>query len=78
MAAIINCFYSKLYSDGENACQIGIEMKKKLTQQTTSLDKYWNSFKDKEFVKVDANEIQDFPRIDLETLKNKITFGSYQ
>ncbi len=78
VASIINCFYSKLYSDGENAHEIAIDMKNKMTQHNPSLDEYWNSFKDKEFVKVDANDIKDFPRLDFETLKNKITFGCYQ
>ena len=52
-------------------------MKNKIAQKNKSLTKYWNKI-DKDFKKIEAHDINDFPRLDLETIKNKITFGSYQ
>ena len=78
VAAIINCFYVKLFSDRENAHEIGVNMNNKIKQKKHSMEKYWNDFKDKDFMKIDSNEINDFPRLDINTLKNNITFGSYQ
>ena len=73
---IINCFYSKLLSDGE---QVATDMKIKIEQSNYSnLNKYWNSFIEEDFNKVEAVTINDFPKLDMETLKNKITYGSYQ
>ena len=31
-----------------------------------------------QFTVIDAVDLNDFPRLDVETLKNKITLGSYQ
>ena len=53
-------------------------MNNKIKQKKQSMEKYWNDFKDKDFMKIDSNEINDFPRLDINTLKNNITFGSYQ
>jgi uncharacterized protein with HEPN domain len=79
VASIINCFYSKLLSDGENAQQVATDMKIKIEQSNYSnLNKYWNSFIEEHFNKVEAVTINDFSKLDMETLKNKITYGSYQ
>ena len=77
VASIINCFYRKLYADGDKDIQVAVEMKNKIAQKNKSLTKYWNKI-DKDFKKIEAHDINDFPRLDLETIKNKITFGSYQ
>ena len=78
VAAIINCFYIKLLSDGDNASNIAIRMNNKIAQKNINLDKYWNSINDKDFMLIDANNVKDFPKIDQETLRSNITFGSYQ
>ena len=62
-------------SDGE---QVATDMKIKIEQSNYSnLNKYWNSFIEEDFNKVEAVTINDFPKLDMETLKNKITYGSY-
>ena len=77
VASIINCFYRKLYSDGDKDIQVAVEMKNKIAQKNKSLTKYWNKI-DEYFKKIEAHDINDFSRLDLENVKNKITFGSYQ
>ena len=53
-------------------------MKIKIEQSNYSnLNKYWNSFIKEDFNKVEAVTINEFPKLDMETLKNKITYGSY-
>jgi hypothetical protein len=64
VAAIINCFYIKLLSDGDNASNIAIRMNNKIAQKNINLDKYWNSINDKDFMLIDANNVKDFPKID--------------
>ena len=78
-ASIINCFYQKLESDRENAVQIAADMKLKIsTTNTCHLEKYLVEFKKTTFTRIDANDIDNFPKIDIELIKNKITFGTYQ
>ena len=42
VASIINCFYRKLYSDGDKDIQVAVEMKNKIAQKNKSLTKYRN------------------------------------
>ena len=42
MASIINCFYRKLYADGDKDIQVAVEIKNKIAQKNKSLTKYWN------------------------------------
>jgi hypothetical protein len=69
----------KLYSDGEYAREIAIEMKDKIRQISMNIvDKYWIKLDERDLLKINAHSINDFPVLDIETLKNKITLGSYQ
>ena len=42
MASIINCFYRKLYADGDKDIQVAVEIKNKIAQKNKSLTKYLN------------------------------------
>jgi hypothetical protein len=79
-SAIINKFYRRMFSDGDNAKEMAIEMKKKLfcDNELKSFVEI-NAFHKKSlFDKIDASKVDDFPNLPLELLKKRITFGSYQ
>ena len=80
-ASLINRFHKRLISDNDNSLTIINEMKAKLTQEN-ELESFVekNNFDRKRvsFKKLDANEVTDFPRLDIETIKTKITLGTYQ
>ena len=79
-ASIINCFYTKLASDGENAQQIAKDMKMKISNSKNNkhIEKHLNDFKKSSFEIIDGKDLDDFPILDIELIKNKIIFGSYQ
>lgn len=80
-AALINRFHKRLLSDKEYDAEIAQEMKAKLNtinELENIVEKYGLNKKRKEFKKIDSNTIGDFPKIDQETIKKKITLGSYQ
>ena len=43
-------------------------MKNKIAQKNKSLTKYWNKI-DEDFKKIEAHDINDFSRLDLENIK---------
>jgi ABC-type antimicrobial peptide transport system permease subunit len=78
-AALINFLQINLKSDGENDVLIATEMLSKLNDKN-KLENVLNLTRnnDKKFTEIDATEIEDFPKLEVETIKNKITLGSYQ
>ena len=80
-AAIINRFHSRLYSDKGHEKEIVEEMKKRINKPN-ELEKYVvekkYKLKKSEFNEINSTEINDFPRLSLDTIKMKITLGSYQ
>ena len=50
----------------------------KKSTKTQSLDKYLLNFKKIDFEPIDATKINDFPRLNIDVIKNELTFGSYQ
>jgi hypothetical protein len=50
----------------------------KKSTKTQSLDKYLLNFKKINFEPIDATKINDFPRLNIDVIKNELTFVSYQ
>ena len=79
-AALIKCFHSRFLTDKSDWEQIALSMKKKLNTR----NEFENRLsKPKRFVKktmssIDAFELNDFPKLDLDQIRKNITFGSYQ
>jgi hypothetical protein len=77
VAALINCFFPKLYTDDDNE-EIAMRMNTKMTSKTLSLDKYLVNFKKIVFEPIDACNLKDFPRLELEVIRKELTFGNNQ
>ncbi len=75
--AFINCFFNRKLSDVENSKEIAEEMKKKVDEKN-ELDKYLKKPSKKLFEKIDSVELTDFPKLSVEFIRKKITFGWYQ
>ena len=79
-AAIVNRYYSRKLSDIGNEIEIANLMKQRF-QTKNILANYLNKdvdLKNNNFEEIEKSQLNDFPRLDLEIIKNKITFGSYQ
>jgi hypothetical protein len=79
--ALINRFHKRLFSDKDNSTEIAQQMKLKLNtvnELENVIDTFGLDRKRVAFEKSDANTISHFPKIDKETIKNKITLGTYQ
>ncbi len=60
-----------------NAIELAKKMKERLNKNSLDLRKY--KLDEKKFTKIEASDINDFPKIvDLNQIKNCLTFGSYQ
>jgi hypothetical protein len=53
-------------------------MKNKISQKPHSLEKYFNGYQKSSFLKIDANNGIDFPKLNEEVIQQKIALGSYQ
>jgi hypothetical protein len=77
-AALINCFYDLPKSDSNDDIVIVEEMLKK-PYKKNDLIKYLKMKNIKaSYIKLNANNLNDFPRIELQSIKTYITFGWYQ
>jgi hypothetical protein len=75
--ALTETFFPKLYTDDDNE-EIAMRMNTKMTSKTLSLDKYFVNFKNIVFEPIDACNLKDFPRLELEVIRKELTFGNYQ
>jgi hypothetical protein len=83
-AAFVNQFFKQLYSDGDESNQLLIaksmkdrlNMPNKLEKEVAKLK--LNTKSSNEYIKLDAININDFPRLSIESIKHNITLGSYQ
>lgn len=79
-ASLINVFFSERISDKDDAKEIAESMKSKLKVKN-NLEKFLDLRMTKSqnsFTKIENFEIQGFPKLDLDTIRKKITFGNYQ
>lgn len=79
-AALINAFFSERISDKEDQNEISSEMKSRLRIKN-NLEKYLDlrsTNSQTSFVKIENFQIQGFPKLDVEIIRKKITFGRYQ
>ena len=79
-AAIVNRYYSKKLSDIGNETEIANLMKQRFHTKN-NLANYINkhvNLKNNNFEEIEQSQLNDFPKLDLEIIKNKITLGSYQ
>jgi len=74
---IINCFFNRKLSNVEDSKEIAEEMKKKVDEKN-ELEKYLKKPSKKLFEKIDSVELTDFPKLSVEFIRKKITFGWYQ
>ena len=79
-ASLINCFFARFVSDIDDGKEIANDMLKKVNIKNDmehylkdNNNKLWKSM-----VKIDVMDLNDFPRLERETIKQKITFGNYQ
>ena len=75
--ALINCFHSRKISDVEDGIEIAREMKNRLTVKN-DLEYLLNKKPKNRFEKIDESELIDFPKLSVEEIRKKITFGWYQ
>lgn len=79
--ALINRFHKRLISDPDNGIEIAREMLSKLNtinELENIVDTYRIDRNRKSYKKLNANMVSDFPKLDLETIKKKITLETYQ
>jgi hypothetical protein len=77
-ASLINSFWPRLVSDKDNYIEIAQEMIKNKYKKN-DLEKYISRKTNLiNLIRIDAIDIIDFPRFDLEYIKAHITLGSYQ
>lgn len=77
-AALINAFRPRLTSDGLDAELIAKNMLKKINTSNLMV-KYLDKHNIKrDFLEIDSTDLIDFPRLELKTIINYITYGSYQ
>ena len=78
--ALINAFHARLTSDKEDWKQIVINMKR-LVSTENALKSLYEEEKLKlksKYDKLDASDVMDFPKLDVESVKTHITLGNYQ
>lgn len=76
-AALINFSQINLRSDDDDV-SIANEMLSKINEKNRLEHLLKTRNDSNQFTVIDAVDLNDFPRLDVETLKNKITLGSYQ
>jgi hypothetical protein len=81
-ASLINCFHSNRFShlNDYNKVNLANEMKLRLNKPN-KLESYIKKTKhqiNKSFIKLDSVNLEDFPKIDINELKQKVILGSYQ
>jgi hypothetical protein len=76
-SALKNCFYTRKISDIEDSIEIAQEMKKKLLLKN-DLDKYLTKKSRNNLERIDLAELLEFPKLSIEMIRKKITFGWYQ
>ena len=77
-AALINCFFCIKKSDSDDDEIIIEEMLKKLNKKN-ELEKYLKMKNiNRSFQRLTENDLDDFPKIDVQLIKTYITFGWYQ
>ena len=77
-AALLNAFRHFLKTDGEDSEEIALNMLAKVNSKNELVKLINNKDKTSDFVSIDAIELNDFPKIELESIIKKITFGKYQ
>lgn len=79
-AALINKYFSRMISDKIDGEQIVSIMKSRKNRVNTLMKvvEDHDLFKNSQFKKLDAVDINDFPQLDQETIKTQITLGNYQ
>ena len=75
--ALINCFYTRKLSDIEDSIEIAQEMKKNVSKKN-ELEKYFKKSAKNLFELLDTSTLNDFPKLPIEDIRKKITFGWYQ
>ena len=75
--ALINCFYTRKLSDIEDSIEIAQEMKKNISKKN-ELEKYFKKSAKNLFELLDTSTLNDFPKLPIEDIRKKITFGWYQ
>ena len=79
-ASLINAFFSKWKSDKVDVEEIAQAMKRKLKLKN-NLEKYLDlrlTNSQMSFTKTEDFQIDGFPKLDVETIRKKITFGYYK
>lgn len=78
-ASLINKYHNRLLSDKDNASLIADNMKKRL-YATNKLETIIDPInrKRKLFTKMNYNSLNDFPKLDMRSIRDNITLGSYQ
>ena len=77
-AALVNCFFILTLSDIEDGLEIATAMKNKL-EQKNELESYLKKkCINRTFSAISLTDHNDFPKIDVQLIKSKITFGWYQ
>ena len=75
--SLVNCFFTRKISDEEDGVQIALEMKEKLSLKN-DLERYLNKKSGEKFLKLESYNLNDFPKMDPNEFRKKITFGWYQ
>jgi hypothetical protein len=78
VAAIINCFFQRLMSDGEYGVEIAQKMLEKVNTQNSLEHLVQERLKPKSFTLLCEKDIADFPRLNEEQIYRDITLGTYQ
>ena len=77
-SALINCFFKIPLSDINDGLEIATLMKAKV-ETKNELEKYLKKkCINKTFQPICLNDLNDFPKVDIELIKSRITFGWYQ
>ena len=75
--SLVNCFFTRKISDEEDGVQIAYEMKEKVSLKN-DLERYLSKKSTTKFLKLESDDLNDFPKMDPNEIRKKITFGWYQ